>query len=123
MSESESVKARFLFVTEAAVSCSKTTVIHIKRIQIEGEDEIYSFPAHLQELSCHDELMKPVTAKRVKSSFGAPLVRHKHFFPIITLDDKLQKIYLDEDGNPMFNNIMLEEFEEIPVSQKKIFSS
>lgn len=91
---------------EASAINTKTTVLKIKHIQIENEDAVYAFPTEFQEVSNHAELMKTTTAKRVKAALT---LRHERANPIFSLDQDLQKIYLDEDGNPTFKNVLLKE--------------
>ncbi len=99
-------KVRFTFATEGASHDPKTTVIMVKRMQVDDEDETYAFPPHLQSISLYDVLMATPSAKTTKKALN---VRHEVLKLIILLDTELTKKYIDEDGNAVFEGEMLEE--------------
>jgi hypothetical protein len=130
------VRARFLFATEASAD-GKTTVCRLWQMQIEEQEEIYAFPTIYRDLNFHEELMKTTVAKNAKKVLT---VRHAYRNPIIKLTDELRKIYLDEEGNPAFRGDLLEEInepvklpkskpiiereiDEVPVAKQKTLSS
>lgn len=116
----EKIRARFLFIKEASITNSKTTVLKIKHFQIENDKAVYAFPNEFQEVSHHTELMKTKTAERIKNSLTH---RHERANPFFALGSDLQKIYLDEDGNPVFKNILLKEVDLSKPSSENLEST
>ena len=100
------VKARFLFVTEASPINAQNTVLRIKQIQINDDDTSYIFPPHLQDPVLHVELMETKPAAAAKKIL---VMRGKFRNPTVSLKDGLEKIYLDDEGNPTFKDELLEE--------------
>lgn len=101
---SKKLRVRFMFASEPNVD-NKTTVVKIKRLQIDGEDEVYGIPPELQDLQHHKELLKAVPAKNAKKALT---VRNKIRNPFIPLDDELRAVYLDKAGNPTFKDEQLD---------------
>lgn len=100
------VKAKFHFVTEALNS--KTTAIKVKTtIQLLGQPEIFQFPPNWQKLDQHTKLSEHPVTKRVISSLQT---RNKFQNVTITLTEgDLLEVYLDNEGNVVFNDTCLEE--------------
>jgi hypothetical protein len=101
----EPTKARFMITAEADDD-GRTTGHYVKQMQLEGQDEIYVFPAHAQKLSGHDQLLQSAT---IKSARKALTTRGTYRNPFIKLTDDLAKTYLDDDGNPSYKGELLEE--------------
>lgn len=122
------VKAKFHFVSEALDS--KTTVVKVKTIQLHGQTEVFQFPAARQTMEHHTKLFEHPVTKRVVNSLKT---RNKYRNVNITLaENDLLEIYLDDEGNVIFNEIYLEEVQacispsptspEIPIQTKTIHS-
>ena len=87
-------------------------MVKVKSMQIGDEDEIYIFPDYLQLIDHHEELMKTTAAKTAKKALTT---RGKKRNPFITLSAELKKLYIDGDGNAVFNGEMLKEImDDIP---------
>ncbi len=99
------MRVRFTFATEASTSDPKSTVISVKRMQIEDDDDCFAFPPHLEAASAHSELFALPTIKRVKKSLDK---RHMVTKVWITLTSDIAKLYLDSDTNPVFNDTILQ---------------
>ncbi|KAK9882728.1 hypothetical protein WA026_022989 [Henosepilachna vigintioctopunctata] len=98
------VKAKFNFVVEALDN--ETTVVKDKTIQLMGQPENFQFPRDEQTKDKHTELFDhPVTKGVVKSL----KMRNKFRNVVITLrDDGYRDIYLEDEGNVVFNEYYLE---------------
>ncbi len=107
-----SLKAKFYIMAEAGAD-SKTTVINVKTIQIVGSEEAYAFPPEYQALSTQTELSKnSIIAKATKSIKKRGQFRNLK----ITLDENLQKIYLDSEENVCYRELYLDEVSKLTVS-------
>lgn len=98
-------KAKFYFVSEAGVD-SKGTVVKVKRIQLLGQEEIFSFPADKQTSAQHKELFENPIVKNVVKSLK---IRNKFRNVVLTLSEDLENIYLDTEGNVVLFDEYLEE--------------
>jgi len=98
------VRAKFRF--ESVAMDTKTTVVQVKTIQLVGETEIFQFPRERQTKTQHERLFNHSVVQRVTKSLKT---RNKFRNVIITLSDELKKIYLDEEGNVVFDGYYLEE--------------
>ncbi|XP_071642241.1 uncharacterized protein [Temnothorax longispinosus] len=100
----DSIKARFLFVSEAMDT--KTTVVKVKTIQLVGQPEIFQFPRDMQTSAQHPQLFENAVAKGVVKSLKT---RSKFRNVVITLaEGDLKEVYLDDEGNVVFNEYYLE---------------
>ena len=106
-----SIKARFTFIAEAASHDPRTTVVHVRYFQLEDDDTIYAFPESCIELEHHDKLMELPSARTAKKNLK---VRGTRRSPKITLPPGVAELYVDDDGNPVFNGTMLDDF--VPTS-------
>lgn len=121
------VKATFHFASEAVDS--KTTVVKVKTIQLEGRSEAYQFPLDQQTRTHHSKLFDHKITKLVVKSLTT---RNKYRKVNITLKEgELLEEYLDEEGNVVFNEFYLEVFKStslhspsppIPPSEKSMHS-
>jgi hypothetical protein len=87
-----SIKVRFHFAFEAALLNSQTTVLHIKSMQVENDDDIYLFPPHRQLAEFHDELLKLPSAKSARKALTT---RGQFRRPYVNLPAEVAAIYLD----------------------------
>ena len=110
-----SIKVRFTFIAEASVSDPKTTVICLRYMQFDDDEHetVYAFPEHRVHLQHHDKLMQLPSAKTAKKSL---VKRGTRRTVKITLPQDVAILYVDEDGNPVFDNEMLGEYVESPRS-------
>lgn len=98
------VKAKFHFASEAVDS--KTTIVKVKSIQLLDQSETYLFPVDSQTSAQHQQLFNHTITKGVVKSLKT---RNKFRKVVITLkEDELRDVYLDEEGNVVFNGIYLE---------------
>lgn len=98
------VKAKFHFASEALDS--KTTIVKVKSIQLLDQPEVYLFPAEEQTNVQHQKLFDHAITKGVVRSLKT---RNKFRKVVITLKTTdLKDVYLDEEGNVVFNGIYLE---------------
>ena len=123
------IKARFHFASEAVDS--KTTVVKVKAIQLVDQPEIFQFPNDQQMSAQHPQLFENAVAKGVVKSLKT---RNKFRKVVVTLaENGLKKVYLDEEGNVVFNGYYLEAIQtysstpqipdtEIPSQIKQIHS-
>jgi len=97
-------KAIFHFASEALDA--KTTVVKVKTIQLEGQDEIYQFPHDAQTSNRHENLFGHAVTKGVVKSLKT---RNKFRKVKITLkESEFLSEYMDEEGNVSFEGIYLE---------------
>lgn len=110
----DTTRVRFTFATEASPSDPKTTVHLVKRLQLEDDEECFAFPSHFENLSLHTDLLTLPTVKNVKKSLTQ---RNMVIKTWVELSKEMKKKYLDDQGNPVFEGIMLQT--SVPyVSQK-----
>jgi len=102
-----SIKARFTFFAEASLDNPRTTVVHLRHLQLEDDDTIYVFPEQFIGLEHHDKLMEQTSARTAKKNLT---VRGTRRASKITLPQDVATLYIQEDGNPVFNGNMLDEF-------------
>lgn len=105
-------KAKFHFISEAGVDI-KTTVVKVVSIQIYNRAEIFQFPKDKQTSVHHRHLFDTNIVKNVIKSLK---MRNKYRKVLITLNDELKSIYMDEEGNVAFNDEYLEEL--LPIQQQ-----
>uniref|UniRef100_A0A1B6DSS3 Ty3 transposon capsid-like protein domain-containing protein n=1 Tax=Clastoptera arizonana TaxID=38151 RepID=A0A1B6DSS3_9HEMI len=98
-------KARFHFASQAGKD-HKSTLIKVKTIQLVDQPEIFLFPEEKQTNVHHVELFNNIVVKGVVKSLK---LRNKFRNVIITLDEELKSIYLDEEGNVTLHDEYLEE--------------
>lgn len=115
-----SIKARFTFVAESSITDPRTTVVNLRYFQPDDDDSdlIYAFPLDRVSLDNHDKLMQLTSAKTAKKGLTA---RGKKRTARITLPPDVAALYLDSDGNPVFQNEMLDEY--IPTKPPSQISS
>lgn len=89
----------------------KTNVLNVKRMQLEGQDEIYAFPQDKQALSLHPVLLANPTINSTKKVLTT---RNSYRNPFIKLTPEIMEVYLDDAGNPYFDGELLEEFTVAP---------
>jgi hypothetical protein len=106
---------RFTLATEANDTTGKTTILKVKSVQIEGQEEVYVFPPEKQPLTLHTILAKTKTVKTVKKQLTTRGLQRKVY--VIPTPD-LHNAYLDEAENLCFDGEILEE-----MSQPKKFES
>lgn len=98
------VKAKFHFVAEA--QDPRTTVVKVKTIQLIDQLELFQFPPEAQTKNEHQKLFEHTVAKGVVKSLKT---RNKYCKVLITLaEGELGDMYLDEEGNIVFNEFYLE---------------
>ncbi len=98
------LRARFFIMAEAAPD-GKTNVINVKRMQLEGQDEIYAFPEDKQALTLHHSVL--LTNSSVKSIKKVLTSRNSYRNPFVKLTPEIMETYLDDAGNPFFNDGLL----------------
>jgi len=98
-------KAKFHFVSEAG-SDAKSTIVKVRTIQMVNQPEIFQFPKDKPTSIHHKRLFDTNVVKNVVKSLKT---RNKFRNVMITLDEDLQGIYMDEEGNVVFNDEYLEE--------------
>jgi len=101
-------KLIFTFATEASPTNPKSTVLRVKSLQFVEDGPSFMFPPELQDIVEHEELMKTSVAKSVKKSTGQ--IRGKFCTVKISLTSDLYSLYVDEDGNPTFNEYLLDQY-------------
>ena len=99
------VRARFMIAAEADAD-DKTTTHYVKQIQLDGQDEVYVFPIHLQKLTLHEKLLMSSTIKNARKSLTT---RNTFRNPFVKMTPELCEEYLDADLNPCFRDEMLAE--------------
>ena len=102
------IRAKFL-VTAVASEDNKTTVFHVKQLQLLGEEEVYAFPPDKQAIEKHEELAKNTIIRQAMKSIKA---RGQFRNLTITLSRNQRKTYLDSEGNPCFEGDYLEELSD-----------
>lgn len=111
-------RLQFAFKYEASPNDRKTSVVAITSITTEDNKE-YVLPEAGRFVSSHNELTKTENYKRVKKSFNQ---RGQERTIWITCTEEMEKIYFDQDGNIMFNDLYLEQIVEsntVEPKQKK----
>lgn len=103
------VKVRFTLRAEPSHRDPKSTVPHLIAIQFIDDDTIYAFPDKFKELSHHGVLMALPVADSARKDL-APRWQRRTFK--ITLPDDVAKLYMDDEGNPVFSSTMLSEYAE-----------
>lgn len=113
-----SVKVRFTLAAEPSLTNSSTTVPHVISVQVIGSPTVYAFPENCKDVSLHHALMELPIAKLAKKDLKPRWTRRSFN---VTLDEKLSKLYFDDDENPIFNGCLLSEFEfSVSASQSSI---
>lgn len=85
---------------------SKTTIVKVKTIQLENQPEVYQFPPDQQTRTHHQKLFEHEIIKTVVKSLTT---RNKYRKVNITSrEDELLELYLDEEGNVVFNEFYSE---------------
>lgn len=100
-------RARFCFVTEAFDV--KTTIVKVRTIQLEGDNTTYEFPEHLSTKENHKQLFETKIAKNVVKNLKT---RGKFRKVWISLENELEGLYLDEEGNVCYDGVYLDECRE-----------
>lgn len=98
------MKVRFTILAEATTS--KTSVLVVQSLQIDGEDEIYLFPKEKHLLTSHTELAKLPAIKSAAKSIKS---RGQFRRVLVTLSEDIKKMYFDDEGNPVYEDWFLEE--------------
>lgn len=98
-------KAKFRFASEAGYD-AKHTIVKVKTIQLLNQPEIFQFPKDKQSSTHHKQLFDNDIVKNVVKSLK---IRNKFRNVMITLNAELQGIYMDGEGNIVFNEEYLEE--------------
>ena len=106
-----SIKVRFTFIAEASVADPRSTVVCLRYMQFDDDDReiIYAFPENLVGLQHHDKLMELSSAKTAKKNLTR---RGKRRTARVTLPPDVASLYVDRDGNAVFNSEMLDEYTE-----------
>ena len=101
------VKIRVLLACEASTADSKTSVRNVKRFQVLPNGPIYKIPTEFQLINFHPELTKiPTIARGLQQLTKRGAVRNLN----VTLDEETTLIYFDEEENPQFKDMYLEEY-------------
>lgn len=101
-----SIRVKFYFCAGADPINSKTTISLVKSIQIENSEDVFVFPPEWQPLKLHTELIKiPIIAKVVKNLKK----RGDYRQCVVTLSEDVKPIYFDEEGNPRYGEVYLED--------------
>lgn len=111
-------KLQFAFKYEVSPSDRKTSIITITSITTE-DNKRYVLSDTGGFASNHTELIKTENYKRVKKSFNR---RGQVKIIWITCTGEMKKIYFNQDGNVMFNDMYLEQIVEantVELSQRK----
>ncbi|XP_074026745.1 uncharacterized protein [Leptinotarsa decemlineata] len=98
------VRAKFCFASVALDT--KTTILRVRTIQLEGEDTSYEFPEHLSTKENHPKLFETTIVKNIAKSLKT---RGKFRKVWISLGNELKSQYLDEEGNVCYDGIYLDE--------------
>lgn len=108
-----SIKARFTFVAESSVTDSRTTVVNLRYFQLDDDDSdiLYAFPPDRINLDNHDKLMQLPSVKTAKKGLTA---RGKKRTARVTLPPDVAVLYVNADGNPVFQSEMLDEYIPTP---------
>ena len=117
------VSARFQLVMVASPTNSKSSIVIVQSIHINGAEEAYLLPPEAQPISLHTELLKNSTVSR---TVKAMTQRGQNRRLIVELDGALKEVYLDNDGNLMFGEHFLVEVEPEslkPVAPPRILNS
>lgn len=100
-------KLRFDFKMRGA-SDGKTTILCLTSIgTLDGRS--FAIPDEYQPTNLHKELIMSQVYGRVKNTL---VKRHQTRKVWITLSENMKKVYLDEEGNLLFENIYLEEIQD-----------
>lgn len=97
-------RARFCFVFEARDT--RTTIVRVRTIQLEGEDTTYKFPENFTTKENHIKLFKTKIVKNVIKSLSS---RGKFRKVWISVEEELKAQYLDEEGNVCYDGCYLNE--------------
>lgn len=101
-------KLQFAFKYVASPSNRKTNVVTITTITTE-DNKKYVLPEAERFISKHTELTMTENYKRLKKSLNQ---RGQEKTIWIKCTDEMEKIYFDQDGNIMFNDVYLDEILE-----------
>lgn len=93
-------------VADATDSIGKTTAIMVRRIRVLDGNIWYVFPEELQKISNHSQL---AALASVKSAISVLKTRGQFRNVNITLPTEVEKLYVDTDGNFIFNGFFLSE--------------
>ncbi|XKL59931.1 hypothetical protein PGB90_000947 [Kerria lacca] len=104
----------------ASSTNGKTNVCTVRRVRFMGSSEWYGFPAELQPISVHADLLKQPA---IKSAVSSLKVRN-HFRNInITLPADVFSLYVDADENFIFGEHVLGEVTVAPTAETSDASS
>jgi len=99
------LKLRF-YITMTASPDPKTGVTVIRTVTLAEQNRTFIFPENYQTIHHHKEIMELPAAKAALKA----LTKRGAFRNItISLEPELSQLYFDEDLNPIFKGIMLEE--------------
>lgn len=98
----------FTFTSETSPQNPKSTVVRVKMVQFMADGPIYTFPPDLQGADVQEELLSTSAGKLVKKTLDT---RGKFRKVHITLTSALYIKYVDADGNPVFVDTLLEEWQ------------
>ena len=99
------MKCKFTFSVEPA-SDPKSNVRNVKRMQVLSENATYEFPPDLQAVSHHSDLGRlPAVARLLPQMTRRGMTRNL----LVSLEDDVLSQYFDDQENPCFCGIYLEE--------------
>lgn len=112
-------KLQFHFVVVGITD--KTNAVVLKRVRFAGENSWFGFPENSQLLSAHDKL---VDCKIIKNSIASLKTRGSFRNVLVTVPEETYKLYVDDDGNFVFNDFYLGEVVSVsPNPQSGVDSS
>lgn len=95
------------FASEASPTDTRTTVIRVKTVRFGADGPSYAFPPSLQGTELHPELMATSAGRLVRKALDA---RGKYRTVTISVPTDTFFLYADEDRNPVFKEVLLEEW-------------
>ncbi len=107
------IKVRFLLRAEPAPTSPKTTVSRLYALQLLDDDDdsnIYAIPDEFKDIKHHDTLFTLPAAAAAKRAELKPRWKTRGFKVVLT--DDVAKLYLDSDGNPIFNGTVMDELDD-----------
>ncbi|XP_028132810.2 uncharacterized protein LOC114328225 [Diabrotica virgifera virgifera] len=102
--EDECSKLRFEFTVRSLQTDTKTNIITITSIETE-ENEIFSIPNDMQNISYHEKIQTTAAFQKVKRVLTKRGTTRK----VWIADEDILKVYMDEYGNIQFNDFLLEQ--------------